>query len=153
LLRNESPPGEDRARALAKLLTKTVRGQFSRATANRVWAWLMGQGVVEPLDDHSLKHRPVSEPLMKALTKAFDESGGSLKNVIRTICGTQAYQRSSAAEGVCEQRHFCRGRIQSLSGEQLLNSIQVALRGTPGLDLAEAQQLTAALTMRPQVGC
>lgn len=153
LLRVQGPKDGDRSEALARLLPTVENGLLSRAAANRVWTWLMGRGVVEPVDDFSLKHKPVSEALIAALRDAFDGGKGSLKALIRTISGTRAYQRSSAAEGACEVRHFCRGAILPLSGEQMLNSIQVALRGAPGLDLEEAQQLTAHLTMRPRVGC
>jgi hypothetical protein len=90
---------------------------------------------------------------MNALTSAAEEGKGSLKSLVRTICSTETYQRSSESAGKCDRRHFCRGTVLPLTGEQMLNSIQVALGGAPGLDLQEAQELTAALTMRPQVGC
>jgi len=147
-------PGDgDRMRALSALILSDPRKAWARVLANRTWAWLIGRGVVEPVDELDVKHRPVSEPLMDALVAAVEEGRGSLKALVRTICSTETYQRSSESARACDARHFCRGAVLPLTGEQLLNSIQVALRGAPGLDLQEAQDLTADLTMRPQVGC
>jgi hypothetical protein len=152
-LSKDAPREGDRAKSLAQLVTQGTSRILARALANRVWAWMMGQGVVEPVDDFSLKHKPVSEPLLGTLAEIMEERKGSLKVLIRAVCASQTYQRSSESSGNCEKRHFCRGMVRPLTGEQLLNSVQVALRGAPGLDLQEAQQLTAALTTRPQVGC
>jgi hypothetical protein len=151
---DEKTPNEtDRTKTLADLLSRDRSGEVARAMANRVWTWLIGRGVFEPLDGFDLKHPPVSRPLMKALTATLAEGGGSLKALVRAICMTDTYQRTSAAAGRCEKRHFCRAEILPLTGEQLINSVQVALRGAPGLNLEEAMELTAALSMRPQVGC
>jgi hypothetical protein len=148
-----SPRDGDRVRALTEFILKDKNRAWARTLGNRTWAWLIGRGVVEPVDEFDGKHPPVSADLMTALVNAVEEGKGSLKSLVRTICGTGVYQRSSESAGKCDRRHYCRGAVLPLTGEQMLNSIQVALRGEPGLDLQEAQDLTAALTMRPQVGC
>jgi len=152
-LQKDASRGDDRVGILAELLVRDEQKRWARVLANRTWAWLIGRGVVEPVDEFDAKHLPVSPALMDALTGAVEEGKGSLKSLVRTICSTETYQRSSESAGKCDRRHFCRGTVLPLTGEQMLNSIQVALGGAPGLDLEEAQELTAALTMRPQVGC
>jgi hypothetical protein len=153
LLGEKGPKEGDRMKALAQLLPEVRHQQVQQALVNRVWSWLLGQGVVEPVDDMIAKHKPVSGELLDALVRTRRDGNGSLKVLLRAICASQSYQRSSESPGTCEKRHFCRGMVRPLTGEQLLNSVQVALRGSPGLDLQEAQHLTAALTTRPQVGC
>jgi len=148
-----SPREGDRVRALTEFILKDKDRAWARTLGNRTWAWLIGRGVVEPVDEFDLKHKQISPDLMAALTGLVEEGKGSLKSLVRTICSTETYQRSSESAGKCDLRHFCRGTVLPLTGEQMLNSIQVALRGAPGLDVQEAQELTAALTMRPQVGC
>jgi hypothetical protein len=143
----------DRTRVLSQLLLEDAQKRWAKVFANRTWGWLVGRGVVEPLDEFTLKHKPISDRLMGALLEAVTEGKGSLKALVRAICSTKTYQRSSTSAMKCDKRHFCRGAVLPLTGEQMLNSIQVALRGAPGLNLDEAQELTAALTMRPQVGC
>lgn len=152
-LGREVPLEADRMKTLAGCLSRDQKGEVARALSNRVWAWLIGRGVVEPVDGLSLKNPPVSLPLAKTLAAILQEGGGSLRSLVRAICRTDTYQRSSARAGKCEKRHFCRAEILPLTGEQLINSVQVALRGAPGLNLEEAMELTAALSMRPQVGC
>jgi hypothetical protein len=152
-LTDRDPGKGDRVKTLAQLMTQGKNKYMVRSISNRLWAWMMGRGIVEPVDDLSLKNQPVWEPLFSVLTQSFEEGNGSIKGYLRLLCATETYQRSSEASGSCDRRHFCRGRVSPLTSEQLLNSIQVATRGTPGLDLVEAQQLTVALTPRPQVGC
>ncbi len=147
------PLDVDRIRALADFLSRDEKGEVARALSNRIWTWLIGRGVVEPVDGLSLKNRPVSWPLLNTLAATLQEGGGSLKSLVRAICMTDVYQRSSATALRCDKRHYCRAEILPLTGEQLINSVQVALRGAPGLNLEEAMELTAALSMRPQVGC
>lgn len=143
----------DRPAALAAFIAADKDKHLQEGFANRVWSWLVGRGVFEPVDDLTRNHRPVSKELLGELVRSTDQGKGSLKSLVRTICATDTYQRSSKAEKRCDRRHFCRAEILPLTGDQLINSVQVALRGAPGLDIAEAQELTAALTMRPQVGC
>jgi hypothetical protein len=148
-----APGAGDRTGTLVRLILKDDQKRWAKAFANRTWSWLLGRGVVEPLDEAGKKHPPVSVGLQDALVAAVEEGKGSLKALVRTICLTESYQRSSESALKCDARHFCRGAVLPLTGEQMLHSIQVALRGAPGLDVQEAQDLTAALTMRPQVGC
>jgi len=152
-LSQEAPREGDRTRTLAELMFKDAKRRWAQVFANRTWGWLMGRGIVEPLDDFGRKNPPISKGLLEALVGMVDAEKGSLKGLVRGICRSEAYQRSSEAVGKCSQRHYCRAEVLPLSGEQLINSVQVALRGAPGLNLDEARELTAALSMRPQVGC
>jgi hypothetical protein len=152
-LSDPAPAEGDRARTLARFILEDGQKRWAKAFANRTWSWLLGRGIVEPLDESGVKHPPVSVKLENTLVAAVEEGKGSLKALVRVICRTESYQRSSESAQRCDARHFCRGAVLPLTGEQMLHSLQVALRGAPGLDLQEAQDLTAALTMRPQVGC
>lgn len=143
----------ERIRSLAELMLKDKNKRLARALTGRVWAWLIGRGLTEPVDDVNVRNKPVSEPLLSLLVGAFEEGKGSIRSLIRVIAVSETYQRSSEVEGKCDRRDFCRGYVLPLSGEQLLNAIQVATKGSAGFDPKEALQLTAALTPRPQVGC
>lgn len=87
---------DDRMSVLARLLTDRANPQFSRALVNRVWAWLLGRGIVDPVDDFSPRRRPLSPQLLDLLAREFDASGRSLQALVRAICGSRAYQTSSA---------------------------------------------------------
>jgi len=42
----EAPKGSERMKVLAQILPSKQNPQFARATANRIWSWLFGRGVV-----------------------------------------------------------------------------------------------------------
>jgi hypothetical protein len=63
--------------------------------ANRVWADLMGRGIVDPVDDFRATNPPANAPLLTALGIHFRDSKFSLTELIRTIANSHAYQLSS----------------------------------------------------------
>ena len=40
---------------------------LAQAAVNRVWAELMGRGIVQPVDDFRISNPPTNEPLLQAL--------------------------------------------------------------------------------------
>ena len=86
----------DRRKKLAEWLTATDNPFFARNIVNRFWGYLMGRGLVEPLDDMRATN-PASNPeLLDALAKDFVEHKFDLKHLLRTILNSRAYQLSSA---------------------------------------------------------
>jgi Protein of unknown function (DUF1549)/Protein of unknown function (DUF1553) len=69
---------------------------FARNAANRLWALMMGRGIVHPLDlDH--KDNPPSHPeLLDLLAKEFVAHKHDIKWLVREIALSKTYQRSSA---------------------------------------------------------
>ncbi len=65
---------------------------------NRVWADLMGRGLVEPVDDLRATNPPTNGPLLEALAKDFQEHGYDLKQLIRTIMASRVYALSPTAD-------------------------------------------------------
>lgn len=121
--------GEDGLTALARLITASE--QFDRAATNRVWAWLFGRGIVHPVDSFDMLHKPLSPVLLDALAKSFRANGRSLRALVRTLCATEAYQRSSEAAVPPRRIAFDRQVPMALSDEQLRRSIEVATLGAP----------------------
>jgi Protein of unknown function (DUF1549)/Protein of unknown function (DUF1553) len=105
---------------------------LARAAVNRVWANLFGRGLVEPVDDLSDRN-PASHPeLFDELAAYFTETGYDLRNLLRTLANTRAYQLSSRTPGDEPVRPelFARATVRSLTAEQLYDSmIRVALVG------------------------
>jgi hypothetical protein len=73
------PSGGDPRTALAKWLTSPDNAMFSRNLANRIWAQLLGRGVVEPVDDVRATNPAVNEPLLDALSKRLVDSRFDLR--------------------------------------------------------------------------
>lgn len=84
---------------LAELITDPKNRYFSRSFANRVWAHLLGRGIVEPVDDLSDSNPPSHPTTLDYLADEFVANGYDLKTLVRMIVTSEPYQRSHA-EGV-----------------------------------------------------
>jgi hypothetical protein len=121
----EIAAGQDRREALARWMTAPENPFFARTIVNRVWAQLMGRGIVEPVDDFRVTN-PASNPeLLDALAKEFVAHGYDLKHLIRTIVSSAAYQRSSVSTpgNVRDTRSYSRYYKKRLPAEVLLDAI------------------------------
>lgn len=90
-------PKYSRRAQLGEAITTDNR-RFARTMANRLWAMLLGRGIVHPLDaDHS--DNPPSHPqLLEVLTDQLISHDYDLRWYLREIALSETYQRSSANE-------------------------------------------------------
>ncbi|MEQ8784980.1 MAG: DUF1549 and DUF1553 domain-containing protein [Pirellulaceae bacterium] len=117
-----------RRRALADWMTDKQNPYFARAAVNRVWAQLFGRGLVEPVDDLGQHNLPSHGELFDELASHFVESGFDLRELIRVLASTRAYQLSSAAPGDDAPRSdlFAVMSVKPLTAEQLYDSLETA---------------------------
>lgn len=87
-----------RRRALAAWVTHADNATFTRAIANRAWAWLLGRGVVHPPDELDVTD-PWSPALLDALEAGARAGGLDLERLVRAIVSTRAYALSSVLPG------------------------------------------------------
>ncbi len=115
---------------LADWLTTADNLYFSKAMTNRTWAQLFGRGLVNPIDDLH-EGNPASHPeLLAELARQFAAHDFDLKYLIRTICNSQTYQRSSKPHGNNTEANpalYARMAVKVLSPEQLYDSLNVIL--------------------------
>jgi hypothetical protein len=128
----------DRRAAFAEWLTKPANPFFARVAVNRVWAAVMGQGIVEPVDDFRQSNPPAISALLDKLAEDFVEHGYDQKHILRTILNSRVYQFSSQTTELNrdDARFFSHAKMRMLSAEQLLDAVcqvtQVA-ESFPGL--------------------
>ena len=79
---------------LAKQITDPRNRYFSRSFANRVWAHLVGRGIVEPVDDFSDNNPPSHPKTLDYIADEFVANGYDLKSLVRMIVTSDPYQRS-----------------------------------------------------------
>jgi hypothetical protein len=132
---------------LTKWLATADNPFFSRAMANRTWAQLFGRGFVNPIDDMHDGNAPSHPQLLAELANQFAVNGFDVKYLIRAICNSQTYQRSSKPyAGNEDSTHlFSHMAVKVLTGEQLYDSLEVVLgkeRG-PAARPAAAQRANA----------
>ena len=98
-------PGEDPREALADWITSPENPYFARVAVNRVWADLMGRGLVEPVDDMRATNPPSNPALLAALADDFRASGFDIKKLIRRIMTSYVYGLSSTPNERNCRRH------------------------------------------------
>lgn len=132
-----APPAFSPRARLVELALKAEENRFfTRSIVNRIWARLMGRGLVMPLDQmHS--ENPASHPeLLDWLTRDFVTNGYDLKRLMRGIVLSQAYSRSSRWEGPGSPPHeqlFAIGQTRALSPRQYSLSLIFASRNSKSL--------------------
>jgi len=84
-----------RRQALADWITAKSNPTFAKAFVNRIWAQLLGSGFVEPVDDFRPGNKPILPELLDALAEGFVSSKYDIRGLYRTICTSEAYQRSA----------------------------------------------------------
>jgi len=111
--------------ALAEWMTSPDNAQFAQVFANRVWADLMGRGLVEPVDDFRATNPASNQPLLTALGSHFRDEGFSLANLIRTIAASHVYQLNSDINkrNAADNRNYSRHYRQRLRAEVLLDAV------------------------------
>ena len=110
---------------LADWITSQNNPFFAQVMVNRVWADLMGRGIVEPVDDLRATNPPSNAELLEALAKDFQESGYDVKHLIRTICNSYAYSLSSEpnSNNSGDRLNYSRHYRHRLRAETLIDSL------------------------------
>ncbi|MGC8667244.1 MAG: DUF1549 and DUF1553 domain-containing protein [Chthonomonadales bacterium] len=126
----------NRRAALAQWITAPDNPWFAQAVVNRMWAYFLGRGFVDPIDDFRSSNPPVLPDLLNRLAADFVASGYDLKHLIRLITSTQVYGLASAkpARQDPENKLWSRYRLKPLEPEQLLASIVQATGLQPLLE-------------------
>ena len=119
---------------LAKWIASPSNPFFAKAYVNRLWAQFYGRGFVNPVDDMSNENTPSHPELLKALATEFANSGFDIKNLVRGICNSNTYQRTSRPVGDNrdDKTLFSHQAIKVLGPEQLYDSLQAVLGTLPG---------------------
>ncbi|MCA9040337.1 MAG: DUF1549 domain-containing protein [Planctomycetaceae bacterium] len=114
-----------RREALAIWMTSKENPFFSQTMANRVWADLMGRGMVEPVDDLRGTNPAVNQELLTALGEDFAAHDFNIKQLIRRICTSYVYGLSShpVERNMVDTRNYSRYYRQRLRAEVLFDSI------------------------------
>ena len=91
----ELPPDRDPREVFADWLITPENPWFTRSIVNRVWAWLLGRGIIHEPDDIRDDNPPSNPELLAYLEKELIASGYDLKHLYRLILTSSTYQFSS----------------------------------------------------------
>ncbi|HUQ92212.1 MAG TPA: DUF1549 domain-containing protein, partial [Bryobacteraceae bacterium] len=118
----------DPRRELAAWLTAKSNPWLARNFVNRYWGYMMGRGLIEPMDDIR-DTNPASIPeVLQALERDFREHGFDQKHILRTIANSRVYQLDSVAgaQSPRDNMFYTYYTPKRLSAEQLLDALTVA---------------------------
>lgn len=131
---------------LAKNLPADDRPEFRRNMANRLWALLMGRGLVHPLHMHHAGNPPSHPELLDALADHLLTTGYDTKAFLREVALSNAYQRSGLAPVDVDPNDipvdsYALANMKGQSPEQLFESVLTAT----GAQAILEQQIDEAL--------
>ncbi|MEE2936743.1 MAG: DUF1549 domain-containing protein [Planctomycetota bacterium] len=91
---HEVAPEASRRQQLAAWITDADNPYFARSYINRLWAYLLGVGLIEPIDDIRAGNPPTNPELLDYLTDSFVQSDFNIAQMQRMICNSRTYQLS-----------------------------------------------------------
>jgi hypothetical protein len=83
-----------RREQLASWMTSPDNRYFAASYVNRIWGYLTGVGIIEPLDDIRAGNPPTNPELLDFLSKEFISHGFDARHVMRLVCQSRTYQLS-----------------------------------------------------------
>lgn len=126
-------PRDERLKQLAALMTHPENGRMQRTIVNRLWAQLMGRGIVHPVD--AMNTEPWNEDLLDYLANHLAKSGYDVKSVLRLITTSKTYQSRADIREDENEAYVFRGPVRKrMTAEQFLDSIRVVTGVWPEAD-------------------
>jgi hypothetical protein len=116
---------QDPRHEFADWLTDDRNPWFSRVVVNRIWCWLVGRGMIEPVDDIRRDNRPTNPQLLDHLAEELVAADYDLKYVIRMILQSSCYQQSCVPQDKAGRaaEHFAFYHPRRLDAEVLIDAI------------------------------
>ncbi|WP_437193781.1 DUF1549 domain-containing protein [Planctomicrobium sp. SH527] len=114
-----------RRQQLAKWMVSAENEYFARGYVNRVWGYLMGAGLIEPLDDIRAGNPPTNPELLDYLTATFIESGFDVQQLMTTICKSRVYQLEIATNkwNADDRQNYSHALPKRLPAEVLYDAV------------------------------
>ncbi|HEV3494942.1 MAG TPA: DUF1553 domain-containing protein, partial [Actinomycetes bacterium] len=140
-------PAYSRFARLAGSVATGDNPAFRRTAANRWWAFLMGRGLVHPLDQDHSENPPSHPALLDLLADEFAAHRFDVKWLLREIALSKTYQRASVAPPGAPDlgpSKFAVAPLKPLSPEQLAYGLLQATGFTDAERLALGAGLTDA---------
>jgi hypothetical protein len=123
--RVEVPPDEDPRLVFADWLIAPENPWFGVNIVNRVWAWLLGRGIIHEPDDIRPANPSVHPEVLAYLKKELVKSGYDLRHIYRLILNSRTYQQSSIPRSnhPDAEAFFARYPVRRLDAEVLIDAL------------------------------
>ncbi len=126
--KHETKVDASRRDRLAAWIISPDNQYFARSYVNRIWGYLLGVGIIEPIDDIRAGNPPTNPELLDLLTQEFIQSGFNVQNLIKNICKSRTYQLSikSSKWNDDDKINYSHATARRLPAEVLFDSIYFA---------------------------
>lgn len=161
------PPNKDPREIFADWMVTPKNPWFTRSIVNRVWAWLMGRGIVHEPDDFRDDNPPSNAALLDYLEKEMIAGNFDLKRLYKLIVNSKTYQLSSMPKVTTPEAeaNFASYSLRRLDAEVLLDAINKVTgatdlytspipepftyipQGTPAVSIADGSITSPFLTL------
>ena len=121
----EAKEGATRRENLAAWMTSPDNRYFAKSYVNRLWGYLFGIGIIDPIDDIRAGNPPTNPELLTYLEKEFIKSGFDARAILTLICKSRTYQLSVGTNKWNEddQINFSHASARRLPAETLLDAV------------------------------
>ena len=122
----------DPLQVLANWLVDEENPFFAKVQVNRIWAHMLGRGIVDPIDDFRLTNAASHPELLDWLAAEFVQHDYDVRHMVRLIANSATYQLDSKTNELngSDEKNFSHGIVRRPSAEQLLDNI-VQVTGVP----------------------
>ena len=138
------PPDDDPRRVFADWLLAPGNPWFARNIVNRVWAWLLGRGIIHEPDDIRPDNPAVIPELLTHLEKELADAGYDLKQIYRLVLNSRTYQQSSIprSDHPDAEALFACYPVRRLDAEVLADALSQVFGGGEGYSSAIPEPFT-----------
>jgi len=131
----------------AQWLTSSDNDLFKKVIANRMWKFAMGVGLIEPVDDIRQDTKPSNPELMAELEQLVVDAEFDLRQVLRVLLNTDAWQREAATEEYVPGQSFCftGPLVNRMTAEQVWDSMLTLVMADPDATLGATDEKARAV--------
>lgn len=118
---------QTRRQRLAQWITSRDNQYFAKSYVNRLWGYLTGTGIIEPIDDIRAGNPPTNPELLDWLTEQFLANDFNTQEVVRLICKSRTYQLSIETNewNYDDTTNYSHAKARRLPAEVLYDAIHV----------------------------
>ena len=122
---DSSAKREEKLAQLATNMVQASNGRFYRTIVNRIWAQLMGRGLIEPVD--VMDNEAWSQDLLDWMAFNFQKNNSDIKELLFLITSSNTYQLPSVsfndASKIISPQYVFKGRLRKrMSAEQFADA-------------------------------
>jgi WD40 repeat protein/mono/diheme cytochrome c family protein len=134
----QAPPQASRRSQLAAWITSKDNPYFAKSYVNRLWGYLFGTGIIEPIDDSRAGNPATNPELLDYLTREFINGGFDVRQMVKLICKSRTYQLALATNrwNADDRTNYSHAMARRLPAEVLYDAVSTvtgAVSKIPGV--------------------